>query len=127
VETSEHRDSADEDCGANAGATVKRGILIGILTLAAIAAGIGITAQIVDIHEDRQYTVRVTGKVRVYDTESPPEYTRGDNGVIDILRPSDQVDVLRILDHDDFQAIKIRLHDGREGYIFCCENFEFSK
>jgi hypothetical protein len=106
---------------------LKRGILVGILALAAIAAGIGTTLLVVDIHEDRQYKVRVTGKVQVYDAESPPGYTRGDDGVIDVLHPQDQVEVLRVLGHDDFQAIKIRLRDGREGYIFCCEQFEFSK
>jgi hypothetical protein len=106
---------------------LKRRILVGILTLAAIAAGIGIALLVVDIHEDRQYTVKVTGNVRVYDAESPPGYSRGDEGVVEILHPQDRVDVLRIMSHDDFQAIKIRLKDGREGYIFCCENFEFSK
>jgi threonine dehydrogenase-like Zn-dependent dehydrogenase len=108
-------------------ARVKRGILVGILALAAIAAGIAITILVVDIHEDRQYKVKITGKVQVYDAESPSGYTRGDEGVIETLHPQDQVDVMRIVSHDDFQAIKIRLHDGREGYIFCCENFEFSK
>ncbi len=106
---------------------MKRSLIIGIIVLAAIAAGVGITALVVDIHEDRQYKVKVTGKVQVYDAESPAGYTRGDEGVIEILRPQDQVEVLRILSHDDFQAIKIRLRDGREGYIFCCENFDFSK
>ncbi len=106
---------------------MKRGILIGILTLAAIAAGVSIAALVVDIHEDRQYTVKVTGSVRVYDRESPPGYQRGDDGLIEILRPMDRVNVMRIVDHDDFQAIRVRLHDGREGYIFCCENFEFSR
>jgi hypothetical protein len=106
---------------------LKRRILVGILTLAAIAAGIGIAALVVDIHEDRQFKVKITGKVQVYNAESPPGYTRGDEGVIEVLHSDDQVTVLRILSHDDFEAIKIRLRDGREGYIFCCENFDFSK
>jgi hypothetical protein len=109
------------------GITLKRGLIIGIIVLAAIGAGIAITLLVVDIHEDRQYKVKVTGKVQVYDAESPPGYTRGDDGVIEVLHPQDRVDVMRVLSHDDFQAIKIRLRDGREGYIFCCENFEFSK
>jgi hypothetical protein len=106
---------------------MQRNLIVGIITIGAIAAGIGITFLVVDIHNDRQYTVKVTGKVRVYDAETPPGYTRGDEGVIEILHPQDQVNVLRILSHDEFQAIKIRLRDGREGYIFCCENFDFSK
>lgn len=85
-----------------------------------------ITALVVDIHEDRQYTVRVTGKVLVYDSDHPTGIERGE-GVIETLRPLDRVRVLRVVSHGDFQAIKIRLNDGREGYIFCCQNFEFSK
>jgi hypothetical protein len=106
---------------------LKRGILVGILVFAAIAAGVEITAYVVDVHEDRQYSVKVTGKVLVFDTETPAGYQRGEDGVIEVLRPSDRVDVLRILNHEDFQAIRVRLHDGRVGYIFCCENFEFSR
>ena len=87
----------------------------------------GITAYIVDIHDDRQYSVKVTGKVLVFDTETPAGDKRGETGVIDTLRPQDHVDVLRILNHDEFQAIKVRLRDGRVGYIFCCQNFEFSR
>ncbi len=111
-------------CGAT---TLKRSLVIGFLVFVAFAAGIAVTAWILDVHEDREYTVMVTGKVPVYDSESPPAYKRGDEGVIDILRPPDQVKVLRITNHTDSQAIKVLLHDGREGYIFCCENFEINK
>ncbi len=106
---------------------MKRNLIIGLIVLVAIGAGVAVTALVVDVHNDRQYTVKINGKVRVYDKESPPGYTRGDEGVIEILRPNDLVDVLRIYSHDDYQSVKIRLHDGRVGYIFCCENFDFSK
>ncbi len=106
---------------------MKRNLIIGLIVLVAIAAGIAITDLVVQVHEDRQYTVKINGRVRVYDKESPPGYTRGEEGIIEILHPSDHVDVLRIYSHDDYQSVKIRLHDGRAGYIFCCENFEFSK
>ena len=106
---------------------MKRELTVGLLVLAAVAAGIAVTTLVVDIHDDRQYTVRVTGKVLVYDADRPPGYERGEEGVIETLRPPDRVHVLRIMSHGDFQAIKVRLNDGREGYIFCCQNFEFSK
>ncbi len=104
-----------------------RGLIVAVVIIAAIGAGIAITALVVDIHEDRQYHVKLTGPVKVYDAESPPGYTRDEQGVIEELRPQDRVDVLRILDHEEFQAIRVRLHDGREGYIFCCENFELTR
>jgi len=106
---------------------MKRNLIIAIIVLAAIAAGVAITDFVVQVHEDRQYTVKITGNVRVYDKENPPGYTRGEEGVIEIIQPKDRVDVLRIYSHDEYQAVKIRLPDGREGYIFCCENFDFSK
>jgi hypothetical protein len=110
-------------------ATFKRSFVITFLALVAVAAGIAVSAVIVDIHQDRHSQIRVTGQVKVYDRESPAGYTRGDDGVIEILRPADQVSVLRILYHDNqgFESIRVRLHDGREGYIFCCENFELSR
>ena len=84
---------------------MKRNLIIGLIVLVAIAAGIAVTAFVVDVHNDRQYTVKITGNVRVYDKESPPGYTRGDEGVIEIVHPNDRVDVLRIYSHDDYQAM----------------------
>jgi hypothetical protein len=109
--------------------TLKRSSFIAIIGTIAVAAGIAVTALIVDIQQDRHALVRITGKVKVYDRESPAGYTRGDDGVIDILRPADQVSVLRITyhDRDGYESIRVRLRDGREGYIFCCENFELSR
>lgn len=110
-------------------AKLKRSILIAIIGLLAATAGIAVALLVQDIHQDRQFRVRVTGQVKVYDRESPAGYTRGDEGVIEILRPADQVSVMRIIFHDNegFESIRVRLRDGREGYIFCCENFELSR
>ena len=106
---------------------MKRELIVSLLVLAAITVGVAVTALVIDIHDDRQYTVKVTGKVLVYDADNPSGIERGEVGVIETLRPPDRVRVLRVVSHDDFQAIRIRLNDGREGYIFCCQNFEFSK
>jgi hypothetical protein len=110
-----------------AGAKVKRELIVSLLVLVAVAAGIAVTSLVIDIHNDRQYTVKVTGKVLVYDADTPSGIERGEVGVIETLRPPDRVRVMRVVSHGDFQAIKIRLNDGREGYIFCCQNFDFSK
>jgi hypothetical protein len=110
-------------------ATFKRSFVLTSITLVAVATGIAISALVVDIHRDRHSQVRVTGQVKVYDRESPAGYTRGDDGVIEILRPADQVGVMRIIFHENegFESIRVRLRDGREGYIFCCDNFELSR
>ncbi|MGZ4816923.1 MAG: hypothetical protein ACXVZV_16035, partial [Terriglobales bacterium] len=104
-----------------------RSISATALIILAVAIGLGIAAYVVDVHSDRQANVTIKGPVRVYDRESPPGYSRGDDGVIEFLHPGDPARVLRIYDDDGFQAIRVRLPDGREGYIFCCDNFELSR
>jgi len=47
--------------------------------------------------------------------------------VISIIHNNDRVRVLRVRDFDDYEAIRVQLGDGREGYIFCCENFGLSR
>src|SRR3954451_5419946 len=95
-----------------------------IIFLVILGAGLGLAAvlYLLDLHADRQAIITVTGPVRVYDRESPPGYTRGEDGVIEFLHQGDPVGVLRIHDHDGVESIHIRLRDGRGGYIFCCEN-----
>jgi hypothetical protein len=106
---------------------MKRNLLIVALVLIAVGLGIGAIAYVEDVHADRTSTLRISGPVRVYDRESPAGYDRGDDGVIFILRPDDSVQVLRIHRATGVEAIRVRLHDGREGYIFCCDNFEISR
>jgi hypothetical protein len=108
---------------------MKRRIFIVVSLVACLAASVGIAYWITDVHQDRQFSVKITGPVKVYDRESPPGYHRGDDGLVDVLRPADRVNVLRIHFHEDegSEAIRVRLRDGREGYIFCCENFELSR
>jgi hypothetical protein len=106
---------------------MKRTLLIIALVIVGIALGIGSVAYVTDLHADREAIVRITGPVRVYDRESPPGYVRGDDGLIRLLEPSDKVQVLRIHQSESEEAIHIRMRDGREGYIFCCDNFEISR
>ena len=106
---------------------MKRTIITAVLVIAGIVLGIGVTAYVVDLHTDRASTITITGPVRVYDRESPPGYTRGDDGVIKFLHANEPVRVLRIHDDNGVEAIRVRLSDGREGYIFCCDNFTLSR
>lgn len=106
---------------------MKRALLIIVMVVFGVGLGLGIAAYLVDVHTDRESTIIVTGPVRVYDRESPPGYARGDDGVIEFLHQGDPARVLRIYDDNGVQAIRVRLRDGREGYIFCCDNFELSR
>lgn len=108
---------------------MKRRIFIAVVLLICLGISIVLAMLLVDINQDRQYSVKIKGVVKVYDRESPPGYKRGDDGVIDVLHAHDRVTVMRIIFHDEeaFESIRVRLPDGREGYIFCCDNFELSR
>jgi hypothetical protein len=106
---------------------MKRTVLIAALVIVGIALGVGAIAYVTDLHADREAIVRITGPVKVYDRESPPGYVRGDDGLVRVLEPDDKVQVIRIRDSQGEQVIQIRMRDGREGYIFCCDNFEISR
>ncbi len=105
----------------------KRNILIFVLAIASAAIGIAVAVYVVDVHEDRQYDVRITGPVWLFNSESPSRETRGSEGLIQVLEPNDQVKVLRILHGRDYDAIRVRLENGSEGYIFLGDNFELSR
>ncbi|HWR17790.1 MAG TPA: hypothetical protein VN577_23370 [Terriglobales bacterium] len=108
-------------------AAMRRNMLVGVLAIVAAAAAIAIAMLLVDINNDRQYRVRITGPVRLYDPNISLSRHSREDGVVDMLTPSNDVKVLRIRFGDDYEAIRVRLADGREGYLFCCDNFELSK
>jgi len=107
---------------------MKRAVFIVVLVVLGIALGLGVAVYVIDLHTDREAVITVTGPVRVYNSESPPGYIRGDEGVVEFLHEGDPTPrVLRIYDENGVEAIHVRLGDGREGYIFCCDNFVLSR
>ena len=106
---------------------MKRTASIVAIVVVAAALAMGCIAYLLDLQGDRQAIITVTGPVRVFNTESTPGYIRGDDGVIEFLHNGDPVRVLRIRDHNGVESIRVRLRDGREGYIFCCDNFVVSR
>jgi len=98
-----------------------------LIILFGLALGVLLVFLIIDIHDDRQRSIEVYGPVRVFDHENPPESLRDYRGLMHILEPGEQVQVRRIRNGNEngsiYESIHIRLHDGREGYIFCCDNF----
>ena len=105
----------------------KRNVLIAILAIAAAAVGIAVALVVVDFHEDRQYNVKVTGTLRVYEAQTPPDENHKTEGVIQVLQPGEQLRVLRIVRGDTYDAVRVELKDGRTGYIFLGDNFELSR
>jgi len=106
---------------------MKRTTFIVAVVIIAAALAAGAVAYLLDLQGDRQAIITVTGPVRVYNTESPPGYIRGDDGVIEFLHEGDPAHVLRIRDRNGVESIHVRLRDGKEGYIFCCDNFVISR
>ena len=106
---------------------MKRTVIIVVLIVVGLALGIGAAIYLVNLEGDRQAVITVTGPVRVYDHESPPGYMRGDDGVIEFLHQGEPAKVLSIHEHRGVEAIRVRLRDGREGYIFCCDNFVITR
>ena len=106
---------------------MKRTFLISALIAIGLALGIGAAVYLVELEGDRQAVITITGPVRVYNQESPPGYMRGDDGVIEFLHEGEPAKVLSIHEHRGVEAIRVRLRDGREGYIFCCDNFVITR
>ena len=108
-------------------ASAKRTAIVAAIVVGAVLIGVAVVALILDIHDDRQYTAVVTGDVRVYERSAPPENFKSDTGMIDMLHRGDQVQVLRITSETSYKAYRIRLRDGREGYIFFGQDFDLEK
>jgi hypothetical protein len=65
----------------------------------------------------------VYGSVHVYRSPIPPaEYPGSD--FTDVIGPKDHVKVVQIIQKRNHIAVKIRLSDGREGWVFSGESIE---
>jgi hypothetical protein len=106
---------------------LKRQVLIGLMAVAGAALGIAAVLVIEDVHEDRQFTVKVTGRLNVYETSTPSEKGTGTGRVVEVVYAPAQLRVLRRTFGENYEAVRVQLPDGREGYIFCCENFELTR
>ncbi len=71
----------------------------------------------------RKYTLTIYGPVHVYPNPTPPaEYPGTD--FIAIVGTKDRVQVMQVIQKRDHVAVKVRLKDGREGWVFSGENIE---
>lgn len=73
--------------------------------------------------KDTQRALAIYGPVHVYGSLTPPSDYPGSN-FIAVIGPKDQVTVMKVVQKRDHIAVKIRLSDGREGWVFSGESIE---
>ena len=70
--------------------------------------------------DDSEKQLVIHGAVHVYPTDTPPDVYPG-HDFIEVLGPKDQVKVREVLYRNGYLAVKIRIKDGREGWVFSGE------
>jgi hypothetical protein len=73
-------------------------------------------------NDAQKHTLAINGVVHVYRTETPPAVYPGD--FIDVLGPKDHVEVMQVHYKQGCVAVRIKLADGREGWVFSGESIE---
>ena len=75
-----------------------------------------------DAFHDRQHRIVVTGPLTIYQT--PDEHLRDrNNSEVARVTDKDTLKVIRIRYEKDYMVVRVRLADGRQGYIFSGANF----
>jgi hypothetical protein len=69
------------------------------------------------------HTLTINGPVHVYKTDVPPAAYPG-NDFIAELGPGEHPAVLEVRSKNGYRAVKVRLADGREGWVFSGESIE---
>jgi hypothetical protein len=65
----------------------------------------------------------INGEVHVYASDTPPPVYPGAN-FVEVLRPNDQVKVEEVKYQNSYMAVKVKLKDGRQGWVFSGESIE---
>ncbi len=68
----------------------------------------------------------VYGAVHVYPTATPPAAYPGSD-FISVISPKDHFEVRKVIQKRNYVAVKVRLSDGREGWVFSGESIEVYK
>jgi hypothetical protein len=69
------------------------------------------------------HTLVINGAVHVYSDPNPPAVYPGSN-FLEVLGPKDKVKVQQVVYRNGYMAVKIKLNDGREGWVFSGESIE---
>jgi hypothetical protein len=65
----------------------------------------------------------INGAVHVYPSDTPPAVYPGAD-FLEVLGPKDQVRVQEVKYRNGYMAVKVKLKDGREGWVFSGESIE---
>jgi len=68
-------------------------------------------------------SLAINGAVHVYPNEVPPVVYPGPD-FIEVLGPKDQVKVRQVVYKNGYMAVRVKLKDGREGWVFSGESIE---
>lgn len=102
-------------CTSESLATVSSGAaLLALLVLLVFLAGCDKT---------EPHTLLINGPVHVYKTDVPPPTYPGTDFIAE-LAPGDHPTVLEVRSRNGYRAVKVRLADGREGWVFSGESIE---
>ena len=74
-------------------------------------------------NDAENHTLVISGAVHVYPNETPPAVYPGSN-FIEVLGPKDHVKVRQVVYKNGYMAVRVRLDDGREGWVFSGESIE---
>jgi len=74
-------------------------------------------------NDAQKHTLGIYGPVHVYRTQTPPADYPGSD-FIDVIGPKDHVSVMQVVHERNYMAVRIRLSDGREGWVFSGESIE---
>jgi hypothetical protein len=74
-------------------------------------------------HDSEKQTLAVYGTVHVYRSHTPPSDYPGSD-FIGVLGTKDHVKVMQVIQKRNYVAVRIRLSDGREGWVFSSEGIE---
>lgn len=70
-----------------------------------------------------RHTLVINGAVHVYSDPNPPAVYPGPN-FLEVLGPQDHVKVQQVVYRNGYMAVKVKLKDGREGWVFSGESIE---
>jgi hypothetical protein len=68
----------------------------------------------------------IYGTVHVYPSVTPPA-TYPSSDFIAVIGPKDHVKVIKVIQKRNYLAVRVRLSDGRDGWVFSGESIEVYK
>jgi hypothetical protein len=90
---------------------------------ALIALVLSVSLLCCESNDTEKRTLAVYGTVHVYRSPTPPADYPGSD-FIGLIGPKDHVKVMQVIQKRNYKAVRIRLSDGREGWVFSGEGIE---